>query len=109
MIINMILAQDADCGIGLGGQLPWSPCADDMRFFRRLTIGNAAETNTPCNAVVMGYNTWISIPEKHRPLKNRVNIVLSNRRYDVIRNDINIDFAFDTWDNVKQHLSLIHI
>ena len=31
------------------------------------------------NAVVMGRKTWEAIPESHRPLKGRLNIVLTTR------------------------------
>jgi len=42
----------------------------DMAFFRTLTAGHM---------VVMGRKTWDSLPEAHRPLKDRVNIVLTRR------------------------------
>lgn len=29
------------------------------------------------NAIVMGRKTWESIPEKKRPLANRINVILS--------------------------------
>jgi len=38
--------------------------------------------NIPPNVVVMGRNTWESIPPKFRPMPNRINVVLSrNKEY----------------------------
>lgn len=50
--------------------IPWS-IPEDMRNFRKLT------TNT---MVIMGWNTWQSLPEKNRPLPNRLNVVLSTKK-----------------------------
>ena len=63
MIIG-IAAVDRKGAIGKDGKLPWHYSAD-MKFFRETTTGNA---------VVMGRKTWLTIG---RPLKNRLNIVLS--------------------------------
>jgi dihydrofolate reductase len=63
MIIG-IAAVDRKGAIGKGGKLPWHYSAD-MKFFRETTTGNA---------VVMGRKTWLTLG---KPLKNRLNIVLS--------------------------------
>lgn len=69
--------------IGKAGGLPWPTLPEDLKHFKRLT-----EHNT----VIMGKNTWNSLPEKYRPLPNRINIVLSRsakpskrRRYYVCK------------------------
>ena len=63
MIIG-IAAVDRQGAIGKGGKLPWHYAAD-MKFFRETTTGHA---------VVMGRKTWLTLG---KPLKNRLNIVLS--------------------------------
>ena len=45
----------------------------DMNRFRALTT--PASPNR--HAVVMGWKTWASLPEEHRPLADRVNVVLT--------------------------------
>jgi len=47
---------------------------DDMIFFKETTIGNSFS-----NIVLMGYNTYLSIPENKRPLEKRINIVLTRK------------------------------
>lgn len=82
MKINLIVACDANHGIGLGGQLPWSHLdyRSDMANFKALTTNHA---------VLMGRKTWESLPAKHRPLKQRRNYVVSQTMslYDVTEMD----------------------
>ena len=40
----------------------------DLRNFQKITTDEYPEGNN--NICIMGYNTWISIPESKRPLKN---------------------------------------
>eukprot|EP01031_Cornospumella_fuschlensis_P034236 gene34235-41442_t len=62
-------------GIGYKGGLPWR-IAEDMKFFQKVT--SSTETTGTQNAVIMGRKTWESIPEKFRPLKDRLNVVLTS-------------------------------
>jgi len=51
-----------------------------MGYFNRMTLGTAkdpASTPTGRNVVLMGRLNYDSIPEKFRPLKDRLNVVLS--------------------------------
>lgn len=71
MIINIAVAITGNGGIGLKGGLPWPHLKGDMALFSKRTTGAGN------NAVIMGKNTWLSIPENRRPLKNRTNIIIS--------------------------------
>jgi dihydrofolate reductase len=64
MSIIGIVAVDRNGAIGKGGAIPWHYSAD-MKFFKEQTSGHAC---------VMGRRTWASLK---RPLKERLNIVLS--------------------------------
>ena len=85
---DIIVAATADgSGIGRNGQLPWQ-LPGDMAFFKEMTLKVSANlasnsslpgsSKVAKNAVIMGRKTWQSIPAKFRPLKDRLNIVLSN-------------------------------
>ncbi|XP_053387678.1 uncharacterized protein LOC123542659 [Mercenaria mercenaria] len=78
--LNLVVAACNNNGIGINGKLPWR-LKKDMEFFKKIT----SDTNNPDrqNAVIMGRKTWVSIPEKFRPLKGRVNIVLSRELKEV--------------------------
>jgi dihydrofolate reductase len=71
--ISLVLAATPAGGIGLRGELPWK-LPSDMAFFRDVTTTAAPGRQ---NACVMGRRTWASIPQRFRPLKGRVNVVLS--------------------------------
>lgn len=74
MRFSIIAACDAKHGIGKQGTIPWN-LKPDMEHFRSVTVGHSPSGKQ--NAVIMGKTTWLSLPEKFRPLPNRLNIVLS--------------------------------
>ena len=86
-MITAIVHVDKEWGIGKGNDMMFS-LPKDMKFFRETTMGNT---------VVMGGNTLRSFPNQ-KPLKNRVNIVLSRgqvrddcvivRSYEELKNEL---------------------
>jgi dihydrofolate reductase len=66
---NIIVAFDVNLGIGINNRLPWH-MPDDLKQFSKLTRGNGK------NAVIMGKNTWNSLPIKM--LAGRDNLILSS-------------------------------
>ncbi|MDE1920753.1 MAG: dihydrofolate reductase [Candidatus Omnitrophica bacterium] len=74
---SIVVAFDSSYGIGKNGRLPWR-LPGDLRRFKEITTGE--DQGLKKNAVIMGRKTWESLPEKFRPLPNRVNVVLSRRR-----------------------------
>jgi len=81
MVYKIIVATCKHNGIGINNKLPWPTIKDDMKMFSKLTTGNGN------NAVIMGRKTYESIG---KPLKNRMNIILSNTLN--IDNDNSISF-----------------
>lgn len=72
-----VVAVDHLNGIGLNGNIPWH-IPEDLQFFKKITTKVSDPENI--NAVIMGRKTWESIPEKYRPLTNRLNIVLTRSK-----------------------------
>jgi dihydrofolate reductase len=80
-MIYAIVHADKEWGIGKGNDMMFS-LPKDMKFFRETTIGHT---------VVMGGKTLRSFPNQ-KPLKNRVNIVLSRGQ---VRDDCVIVRSYD--------------
>ena len=81
-MFDIIVATDQNNGIGKNGKLPWD-IKIDMKFFKTKTL----ETEFPnqINAIIMGWNTWQSIPIKYRPLKDRINIIVTQKHAELIK------------------------
>ena len=75
--LNMIVAHDSKYGIGNEGHIPWY-ISEDLKYFRETTIGHI---------VIMGRKTYDSIPSSRKPLKDRINIVLTNNPENYNSND----------------------
>ncbi|OIO19186.1 MAG: hypothetical protein COY69_00930 [Candidatus Magasanikbacteria bacterium CG_4_10_14_0_8_um_filter_32_14] len=69
-MLSIIVAISQNNCIGKNNALPWD-IPEDLKHFKDITNGHA---------VLMGQNTWESIPEKFRPLPNRKNIVVTREK-----------------------------
>lgn len=72
----IIVAIDEKNGIGLDNKLPWR-FKEELRYFKERTLH--VHDPEKENAVIMGRKTWESLPTTSRPLKNRINIVLTSK------------------------------
>lgn len=67
--VKMILCQSSNGVIGFQNKLhPQLRCAADLKHFAETTKGHI---------VVMGRKTWESLPDTYKPLKDRVNVVVT--------------------------------
>ena len=81
-MIRAILACDDAWGIGKDNDLPWPKNPADLKWFKENTLNSA---------IVMGRNTWQSLPFK--PLADRYNVVVSSTMrerggVEIVRPDI---------------------
>ena len=85
MSLKLIVCKSSNDVIGINNAMPWN-LPEDLNYFREQTKG--------C-AIVMGKNTWLSLPK--RPLPDRTNVIVSNRQSRGFLSD-------DEYDN----MSIIH-
>ena len=83
-------------GIGKNNAIPWN-IKDDISFFKVIT--------TNC-IVIMGKNTYDSLPEKHKPLKDRLNIVLTNspNNYESTSSNLIYTNYDDVFSIIENHI-----
>jgi dihydrofolate reductase len=97
-LVKLIVAVCKGGGIGINGKLPWK-ISDDLKYFSKLTSGDYGkymrdtekyinmdkpsakickeELNIKKNVIIMGKNTWLSLPNYPKPLPYRDSIILS--------------------------------
>jgi dihydrofolate reductase len=97
-IINIIVCCDINNGIGVNNTIPWH-IKEEMKIFKEKTIGNKN------NCIIMGRNTFESIPIKYLPLINRTNWVLSNKSKNEL---VNQNIKYKEVDIFNSHFQLIH-
>ena len=70
MTLSIIVAVSENGVIGKDNRLIWSLPAD-MKFFKEKTTGHV---------IITGRKNYESIPEKFRPLPNRINVVITRQK-----------------------------
>ncbi|KAF9822151.1 hypothetical protein IEO21_00145 [Rhodonia placenta] len=88
--LTIIVAATLTNGIGQNSRLPWR-LSKEMAYFAKIT---SSAPDGSMNTVVMGRNTWESIPAKFKPLPRRLNIVIStNKQYELLPVDATVPAA----------------
>lgn len=83
-MLSLIVARARNGAIGRNGDIPWH-IPEDLAFFKRETLGGA---------LIMGRRTWESLPV--RPLRNRLNLVVSSKLDAADHRVADIDTAIGT-------------
>ena len=88
----LIAAVSNEGGIGFDNDMPWRDSAhskDDLQYFKQLTSGGA---------VIMGYNTYVSMGKK--PLPNRINIIVTKSHYAELKDIASSAIDIEVFDNL---------
>ena len=101
--IGIILASTTSGGIGYKNSLPWR-IPEELKKFKEITskVNNIKKKN----CVIMGKNTWYSIP--NAPLKNRINIVISNNEYEKLKREINNDDDVNVVNSFQDAINFVN-
>ena len=94
--MNLIVAVDEKWGIGKNNDFLFS-IKEDMAYFRATTLNKV---------VVMGGNTLRSFPNG-KPLKNRVNVVVTSKTDEDVIAVKNFDELFETLKKFEEEIFVI--
>ncbi len=113
---DIIVAMDSDGLLGIKEygtySLPWPALKEDMIFFRDKTT---TTTNLDdVNAIILGWNTWLSLPPLYKNNSKRINIIItknSSRIKFPIKNEIYVETFADalTAANLIKNLDQIYV
>lgn len=92
--ISIIVASSLEYGIGYENKLCWN-IPNELKHFRHITMRRHNKNKKNC--IIMGKNTWYSLPNAPSPLKDRINIIISVNDYDKIEKEISISDMKDTY------------
>lgn len=93
--MEAIYAIDLKNGLSKAGIIPWKS-KKDLKFFANKTKNNV---------VIMGRNTYFSLPDEVKPLKNRLNIVLTSNPEQFFNLDDGIrNVIFTNNDNIHNSI-----
>ena len=71
--LSIIVAASTEYGIGYNNGLPWN-IPEELKNFKKITSHTFDSHKHNC--IIMGKNTWLSLPRK--PLPNRLNIIITS-------------------------------
>lgn len=85
---GLVLATDEKGGIGKNGKLPWERISEDMKRFHNITstMSDQDLKDGKKNVVIMGRKTFDSLDKCARPLKGRINVVVTSNSAEKIDN-----------------------
>ena len=76
---SIVVAMNSDSLIGIkeygSHSMPWPLLKHDMEFFKKITTETPGDGSV--NAVIVGYNTWLTLPPSYKNNNLRKNIVVS--------------------------------
>jgi len=75
----------------------YASSSKDLHYFSQVTKGHSLPK---LNIVVMGYNTWLSLP--HKPLKDRYNIVITKNHKDQLEDTCRFDSLERTFEYINE-------
>ena len=102
--LSIIVASSLEYGIGYDNKLCWN-IPEELKSFRDITLSCLRKDTKNC--LIMGKNTWYSLPNAPSPLKDRVNVIISSCDYEKISKEIEgmpDTFVFRTIEDALKYI-----